>query len=202
MKLFSKTPFPALFFISIFYLLVSCDKDEEPTKPDNHIIFNGKKYSINTARLKYVDEADLRYHDADIGVTHYQHSMRFSDGTIDPANDFYIQNGKFKLTFSVFRTMQDHSREFNGGTFSPVHPQDFFGSKAPLDKSFYTFFILRVDDNGNGVFDQGETWYDGLEGEITITGSGENFNVIINTSDTAHNTSTNGSYEGNFEVTD
>ena len=197
MNFFPKVIFRAL--VLPFLLLGSCDNGEEPAKANNHIIFNGKKYTINNARLTYRDDADLRHLDPNIGVTHYHQSMRFSDGIIDPKNDFYIQNGSFKLTFSVFTTMLDNSREFTGGTFFPVLPQDFFGSKAPLDKSFYTFFTLRIDDDGNGVFDQDETWY-GLEGEITIAGSNENFSVIINTSETDTNKSADAIYEGDFEV--
>jgi hypothetical protein len=182
------------------FVLSSCDSSEEEQKPDNHIVFNGVKFPINHARLSHQDDADLRFQDPNIGTTHYVQSMRFTDGELDPANDFYIQNGSYKLTFSVYRTMADHAAVFTGGTFASVHPQDVFGSKAPLDEDFYTFFILRHDDNGNGVFEATETWYDGLAGQVVIYGSGESFTVTINTSDPAKSTTTTGAYKGPFEI--
>ena len=87
MNFFSKLIFQALFLTFLAFLLGSCNKDEVPTRLDNHIIFNGKKYPINNAKLTYVDDADLRHHDPDNGVTHYHQSMRFSDGIIDPTPD-------------------------------------------------------------------------------------------------------------------
>lgn len=185
---------------AVVLLLISCKEEDENEKIDNHIIFNGSKLTIKHARLTYNEPADLRYNDPEIGVTHYYQTMRFTDGEIDPVNDFYIENGKYRLTFSVFTTMDSHGPELKGGTFTPVHPQDFFGGKAPLDQNFYTFFILRVDDNGNGVFDHDDTWYDGLAGQIVIEGAGNSFTVTIDTNDPASNSTVAGSYKGSFEV--
>jgi hypothetical protein len=190
----------AVQFAIVLLLSASCNKDDGPDKPDNHITFNGSKLVIKHARLTYDDPADVRARDADIGVTHYSQSMRFTDGDVDTQNDLYIENGTYKLTFSIFTTLTGHTSEFTGGTFSPVHPQDYFGDKAPLDESFYTFFIMRVDDDGNGIFDADETWYDGLEGQIGITGSGNNFTVTIDTSDPGHNMTADGSFKGIFEI--
>ena len=185
--------------LAFILFLISC-KEEEEEKIDNHIVFNGSKLTIKAARLTYNEPADLRYHDPEIGPTHYYQTMRFTDGDLDPVNDFYIENGKYKLTFSVFTLMDSHGPELTAGTFNPVHPQDFFGGRAPLDENFYTFFILRVDDNGNGVFDHGETWYDGLAGHIVIEGAGENFTVTIDTNDPGTNSTVTGNYKGLFEV--
>ena len=100
MKLHSgKFIFSLLYLVSLSFLLSSCDKEE--TKPDNHILYNGKKYVINTATVKYVGKIDLRYLDSQIGETHYEYSIRFSDGIIDPQNSFYITNGTYSVTFSV-----------------------------------------------------------------------------------------------------
>lgn len=191
---------PIVNFAIALVLSASCDQDDGPDAPDNHIVLNGSKLVIKHARLTYSDPIDLRFQDPNIGVTHYVHGMRFTDGDLDPDNDFYIENGTYKVTFSIFTTMSDHTSEFTGGTFSAVHPQDVLGGRAPLDESFYSYFILRVDDNGNGVFDQGETWYDGLAGQIGITGSGNNFTVTFDTNDPGHNTTVAGSYQGIFEV--
>ena len=189
---------PFLYLVSLSLLLSSCDKEEN--KPDNHILFNGKKYVINTATLKYAGEVDLRYLDRQIGKTHYEYSIQFSDGIIDPQNSSHITNATYLVTFSVYATMADHSLDLTGGTFTGVHPQEVFGGRAPLDKNFYSMFILRVDDNGNGAFNQNETWADGIEGEVVMTGSDNKFTVTIDTSDAAANVSIDGRYEGIFEV--
>lgn len=178
----------------IALLLSSCDDGDD--KPYNYITFDGTKYVINNSQLTFVGEADLRHQDTNIGATHYQHSIRFTDGSIDPTNEFYIEGGKFKVTFSLFTTINDHSQDAITGNYEPVHPQDFFGSKAPLDKSFFTFFILRVDDDGNGIFDQGETWYDGVTGSVSIGKSGESYTVSIDTGDTHTGKYANGNFVG------
>src|SRR5687768_16675181 len=110
----------AVHFAMVLLLTTSCDKEDTPEKPDNHIIFNGTKLEIKHARLIYNDPYDLQYLDPDIGVTHYNQAIRFTDGDIH-ADDFHIENGTYKLIFSVFTTMTDHTSEFMGGTFSSVH---------------------------------------------------------------------------------
>ncbi len=189
-----------LYFACFLFLVLSC-KDDEPDKPDNLIVFNGRKFEVRYASFSYGEElADLRYNDPEIGPTHYYYHMKFRDGEVDPETHSLLSPGTYTLSFYIYTTMADHSPEFTGGSFSPVSPQDVYNDKAPLDESFYTSLSLRVDDNGDGAIHVDETWFRGLEGQIQIKRNGDSFTLKIDSTDPADNSRLTFNFQGTVDI--
>ncbi len=189
------------FLLGTFITISGCDDtDDEPAKPDNQIIIQGKKYAINDIILSSQGAVDLSYHDGVSKNTHYSFGLIFSDGELTIPNGPTATNSTYIVSMAFFTTIDDHTEEFTGGEFEAFDPLSFFRGESPEFENFFTTFFIRIDMNGDSKYDAADNdkFMDASMGTISSTGSGENFtfNFDNSISDPDPNTPVTGSFEG------
>lgn len=180
------------------------DADDEPAKPDNHIVIQGKKYVINDIVLSRRGPVDLLYHDGVAKNTHYSFGLTFSDGELTIPNGPTATNSTYIVSIAFFTTIDDHTEEFPGGEFNALDPPAFFRGESPEFENFFTTFFIRIDTNGDSNYNAADNdkFMDASIGTISSTGSGENlrFNFDNSINDPDPNTPVTGSFEGIVEL--
>lgn len=197
--------------IVLYFLLVTlitsggCDNDNnEPAKPDNHIVIQGKKYIINDIILGKQGPMDLLYHDGVSENTHYSFGLTFSDGELTIPNGPTATNSTYIASIAFFTTIDGHTEDFTGGEFNGFDPPAFFRGESPKSENFFTVFFIRIDTNGDSKYSgaDNDKFMDASIGTITAIGSGDNFRFIFNNtiSDPDPNTPVTGSFDGVVEL--
>lgn len=188
--------------VAFLLLTLSCGKeDKEVVKPvENKFSYKGQEYKINDAVFRYFGETNFTNDEENIN-THYWHWIILSDGKINGIN-LTASNATYLLVMGVATVMKDHTEEFKGGTFNSVSAEDFHGRKSPSDQNFFTTCLIRIDTNNDSIFSPEDIFIDASNGQITIVGEKNNFELNLNlkTTDTPTIESVKGTYDGVFEV--